>query len=100
MPIYPNPTILAGIVPNEADRYVGDGKLFWVDTVKPGNTAITGVDVTSGDEAGTNIKATLDDEIRVAIGVNIGSGRARFDIAGIQAQLRTRAGVRPSLPII
>ena len=90
-PIYPNPTILAGLVPNEADRNIGDGKIFWVDNVKPGNTAITGVDVTSGDEAGADIDATLDDEIRVAIGVNIGSGRARFDIAGIQVQLITLA---------
>ncbi len=95
-PIYPNPTILANYVSNEADRYVGDGKIFWVDTVKPGNTAITAVDVRSGDEVGAAINATLDDEIRVAVGVSIGSGRARFDIAGIQAQLRTRANTAKS----
>ena len=94
--VFPNPTILADLVPNEADRYVGDGKFIWVDNVKPSNAPITKVDVTSKDadgepEVGTAIQATIGDEIRVAIGVNVSSGRARFDIAGMQAQLRTVA---------
>ncbi len=88
-PVFPNPAILAAIIPNEADRNVGDGKIFWVDTVKPANTALAEPRVTSGDEVGDDIMATLDDEIRVAIDVNISSGRSRFDIAGVQAQLVT-----------
>ena len=95
-PVFPNPAIVADLVPNEADRVVGDGKIFWVDNVKPGNAAIAIPRVTSEDadgnpEVGSAIDATLGDELRVAIGVNVGSGRARFDIADVQVQLITVA---------
>ena len=95
-PVFPNPAIVADLVPNEADRVVGDGKIFWVDNVKPGNTAIAIPRVTSEDKEGneevdSKIVATLDDELRVAIAVNVGSGRARFDIADVQVQLITQA---------
>ena len=91
-PVYPNPAILASLVPNEADRYVGDGKFILVDNVKPDNAAIAVPVVTTGKEKGRDIKATVGDNISVAIGVNVGSGRDRFDINKVQVQLITLAG--------
>lgn len=88
-PVYPSSALLATLVPNEADRYVGDGTLIKVDTVKPDNNAITSVVVTSGDEVGSAIAATTGDEIRVAIGISSSSRLFRYD--GIQAQLTVRA---------
>lgn len=88
-PVYPSSALLATLVPNEAERYVGDGILIKVDTVKPDNNAITAVVVTSGDEVGSAIAATTGDEIRVAIGISSSSRLFRYD--GIQAQLRVRA---------
>ncbi len=88
-PVYPNAALLASLVPNAADRYVGDGILIKVDTVKPDNAAITAVVVTSGDEVGADIDATVGDELRLAVGVAT-SGRL-FRHSGMQAQLRVRA---------
>ena len=83
-PVYPsNPTLV-----DEANRYRGDGKLFKVDNLKPLNTAIAAVRVTSGsgdDEVvGGAIDANVGDEIRVAVNV---SGNVLFRESGLRIQL-------------
>lgn len=97
-PVYPVESVLPSLVPNVGDRYVGDGILVKVDNIKPGVDTQTGLGtnisllapvVTSGDESGTDIGATVGEEIRVAIGI-ASSGRL-FRHAGAQAQLRIRA---------
>ena len=88
-PVYPsNPTLV-----DEANRYVGDGKLFKVDNLDPSKAAIAAVRVTSGsgdDEVvGGAIDATVGDEIRVAIKV---SGDILFRESGLRVQLQTHDG--------
>ena len=88
-PVYPsNPTLV-----DEADRYRGDGKLVKIDNVKPANTAIAAVRVTSGsgddEEVGGAIDATVGDEIRVAVKV---SGNVLFRESGLRIQLQTHDG--------
>ncbi len=109
-PVYPVESVLPSLVPNAGDRYVGDGILVKVDNIKPGvdtqtglgtNIALLAPVVTSGDESGADIKATVGDELRVAIGI-ASSGRL-FRHAGAQAQLRIRANTAklmdPAVPI-
>ena len=88
-PVYPsNPTLI-----DEANRYIGDGKLFKVDNLDPSNAAIAAVRVTSGSgddqEVGGNIIATSGDEIRVAVKV---SGDVLFRESGLRFQLQTQDG--------
>ena len=84
--VYPsNPTLV-----DEANRYVGDGKLVKVDNLKPGNAAITTVRVTSGDEVNAAINAKVGDAIRVAVKV---SGNILFRESGIRIQLQPRDGM-------
>ena len=84
-PVYPsNPTLV-----DEANRYRGDGKLFKVDNLKPANSAIADVRVTSMDgdveEVNGGITATVGDDIRVAVKV---SGNVLFRDTGIRVMVR------------
>ena len=84
-PVYPsNPTLI-----DEANRYVGDGKLVKVDNLVPSRDPITDVKVTSGsgdaEEVGGNINATVGDEIRVAVKV---SGDVLFRESQLRIQIQ------------
>ncbi|MXZ11211.1 MAG: T9SS type A sorting domain-containing protein [Gemmatimonadetes bacterium] len=81
-PVYPaNPTIVG-----EANRYRGDGRLIRIDNKPPENTAIGAIRVTSGDEVGGNIDATVGDQIRVAVEV---SKDVIFRDTGLKIELKT-----------
>ena len=80
----PNPDII-----DAANRYVGDGKLVKVDNKLPSATAISGFEVTSGDEVGSAIQATVGDEIRVAVKVSEG---IIFRDSNVQIQLQNVDG--------
>ncbi len=82
--VYPsNPTLV-----DEANRYVGDGKLFKVDNLKPSNAAIAGVNVTNADGEPLTA-AKVGDEVRVAIAVK---GDVLFRESGMRAQIQTQDG--------
>ncbi len=84
-PVYPaDPTLV-----EEANRYVGDGKLVKVDNVIPLVDAISAVQVSSGDESDAAIQATVGDEIRVAVKV---SENTIFRDTGLRIQLQTVDG--------
>ncbi len=82
--VYPsNP----GLV-DEANRYVGDGKLFKVDNLKPSNAAIASVNLTNADGEPLTV-AKVGDEVRVAIAVK---GDVLFRESGMRAQIQPQDG--------
>ena len=84
-PVYPsNPTLV-----DEANRYVGDGKLFKVDNLDPSNAAVAFVNVTDADgEAITsNSNVKVGDEVRVAVAV---SGDVLFRESGMRIQIQPK----------
>ncbi|MYD61311.1 MAG: T9SS type A sorting domain-containing protein [Gemmatimonadetes bacterium] len=82
--VYPsNPTLV-----DEANRYVGDGKLFKVDNLKPSNAAIAAVNVTNADGEPLTV-AKVGDEVRVAIAVK---GDVLFRESGMRVQIQSQDG--------
>ena len=82
-PIYSDPSVLNSVVPNEAERYIGDGKLIKVDNVKPTNDSISPVALTIDDDGA----ATVGDKIRVA--VKVGTPGTLFRQSSVEIQLKT-----------
>ena len=85
-PVYPsNPTLI-----DEANRYVGDGKLFKVDNLDPSNEAISSVNVTVLNAKGERVSTVkVGDEVHVAVKV---SGDKLFRENGLRIQLQPRDG--------
>ena len=85
-PVYPsNPTLI-----DEANRYVGDGKLFKVDNLDPSNEALSPVSVTILDAKGERTDSLkVGNEIHVAVQV---SGDKLFRENGLRIQLQPRDG--------
>ena len=82
--VYPSNPDLVG------NATVGDGRLIKIDNRAPANSGVNAVVVTSGDEVGRDIKATVDDEIRVAVAV---SQINLFRDTGLRIQLQVVDGV-------
>ena len=72
-----------------ADAKVGDGRLIRIDNQLPAHSGVDAVRVTSGDEVGSAIDATVDDEIRVAVAV---SQTNLFRESGLRIQLQVVDG--------
>ena len=82
-PIYEDPGVLGNVVPNAAERVVGDGKLLKLDNMKPTVGAVSNIAVTI-DEDGN---ATVGDKIRAA--VQVGTPGTLFRDSRVQIRLQT-----------
>ncbi len=71
------------------DAKVGDGRLIRIDNLVPAHSGVEAVRVTSGDEVGSAIDATVGDEIRVAVAV---SQTNLFRESGLRIQLQVVDG--------
>ena len=71
------------------DAKVGDGRLIRIDNLAPAHSGVDAVRVTSGDEVGSGIDATVGDEIRVAVAV---SQTNLFRESGLRIQLQVVDG--------
>ncbi len=71
------------------DAKVGDGRLIRIDNLAPTHSGVAAVRVTSGDEVGSSIDATVGDEIRVAVAV---SQTNLFRESGLRIQLQILDG--------
>ena len=82
--------VLNQLVPNAADRTVGDGQYIRIDNRKPTAAAVSNLAVTINGKPidGSNVPAVVDDEIRVAVKVDA-SGTVFRNSA--QIQLKTTA---------
>ena len=67
------------------DAKVGDGRLIRIDNLVPAHSGVDAVRVTSGDEVGSAIEATVGDEIRVAVAV---SETNLFRESGLRIQMQ------------
>ena len=68
---------------------VGDGRLIRIDNKVPDHSGVGAIRVTSGDEVGGNIDATVGDEIRVAVKL---SQTNLFRESGLRIQLQVVDG--------
>ena len=82
--VYPaNPSLVG-------NAKVGDGRLIRIDNLAPDNTGVADIVITSGDEVGSAVKATVGDEIRVAVAL---SQTNLFRETGLRIQLQIVDGV-------
>ncbi len=93
-PIYSDPAVLNSVVPNEAERYIGDGKLIKIDNQGPIIVGGTGAD--KYDPAGvSDIALTVDDDGAATVGdkirvaVKVGTSGTLFRQSLVQIQLKT-----------
>ncbi|MCY3683297.1 MAG: T9SS type A sorting domain-containing protein [Gemmatimonadetes bacterium] len=88
-----DPAALNEVVPNAAERTVGDGKYIRIDNRKPTAAAVSNIAVTIDGVPidGSNVPAVVDDEIRVAVKVsasgNVFRNKARLELKTTTANI-------------